>query len=118
MSDFKNKIDKVTGATTSTWKEKTEERRANKWFAYSAEIAKRVLAAIDSNKDLNQAKLAEVLNVSPQQISKIVKGRENLTLETIFKLSEALQVDLISFPSYSYSKQPIKDKNKDVAGNG
>jgi DNA-binding XRE family transcriptional regulator len=118
MSDFKTKMDKVTGAAISTWKEKTEERRANKWFTYSAEIAKRVLAAIDRNKDLNQAKLAEVLNVSPQQISKIVKGRENLTLETIFKLSEALQIDLISFPVYEYSKQPTKDSKKGVSGNG
>ncbi len=34
--------------------------------------------------------------MSPQQVSKIVKGRENLTLETISKLECVLGVALIT----------------------
>ncbi len=35
------------------------------------------------------------MNVSPQQISKIVKGQENLTLETISNLEIALGIQII-----------------------
>jgi transcriptional regulator with XRE-family HTH domain len=37
-------------------------------------------------------------------VTKIVKGKENLTLETIYKLSKALDVELISFPEYAYTE--------------
>lgn len=32
-----------------------------------------------------------------------MKGHENLTLETIYNLSQALGIELISFPEYKYS---------------
>jgi len=35
------------------------------------------------------------MNISPQQISKIVKGQENLTLETISNLEIALGIQII-----------------------
>jgi ribosome-binding protein aMBF1 (putative translation factor) len=44
---------------------------------------------------LSQKNLAERVNVSPQQINKIVKGKENLTLETISKLELALGIRII-----------------------
>jgi transcriptional regulator with XRE-family HTH domain len=44
---------------------------------------------------MSQQKLAKLMNVSPQQISKIVKGHQNLTLETIVKLENALMIKLI-----------------------
>jgi transcriptional regulator with XRE-family HTH domain len=44
---------------------------------------------------LTQKDLAERLNVTPQQISKIVKGEENLTLETITNLELALGIHII-----------------------
>lgn len=49
------------------------------------------------NRDwLDKSDLAEVLNVTPQQISKIVKGQENFTLETICKIEKALDIEIIS----------------------
>lgn len=42
-----------------------------------------------------QKMLAEQMQVSPQQITKIVSGRENLTLETIVKLQQILNVKLL-----------------------
>ena len=36
------------------------------------------------------------MDVSPQYVSKIVKGKENLSLETIWKIEEALGITLIS----------------------
>lgn len=104
MSNLKDKIDKVRGDKSSQWRQNAVFRRENKWLEYSAEIARRILAIIRENDGLNQSKLAEILGVAPQQITKIVKGKENLTLETIYKLSKALNFELITFPEYKYSK--------------
>lgn len=86
------------------WAEKTRERVKNKrWLTYSSQIARRILAEIKENQDLNQKKIAAALGVTPQYISQILKGEENLSLETIAKISAALGVELISFPDYLYS---------------
>ena len=42
-----------------------------------------------------QSKLAKHMGVSPQQISKIVSGKENLTLDTIVRLQKILQIQLL-----------------------
>jgi|GEM_PF-570632 len=91
------------GVKKSTWVEDAKFRLANrKWLNYSHEIAKRILTEI-KEKNLNQNKLAMAMGISAQHISQIVKGRENLTLESIAKLSTILEVELISFPRYKYS---------------
>lgn len=87
-----------------SWSKEAEHRRKNKkWLKYSSNIARRILAAIEDKKDFNQARLAKALGVSSQQISKIVQGKENLTLETIANLSTALNTELIEFPDYKDS---------------
>lgn len=50
--------------------------------------------------NLSQKELAEKLGVSPQQVSKILKGQENLTLETIDKLEKVLNISLMELPYY------------------
>lgn len=75
----------------------------SKWLLYSSNIARRILAAIEENENINRNALAAKLEVSPQYISKIVQGNENLSLETIAKISEALSIELITFPQYKYS---------------
>jgi transcriptional regulator with XRE-family HTH domain len=50
------------------------------------------------------------MQVSPQQISKIVKGQENLTLETIANLEIALGIKIIDV---DFNNKPVaKGKNK------
>ena len=91
-------------STGVKWVNDIERKRLNKtWLNYSGKIALRVLYAIEDTPGMNQRKLAELMGVTPQHISKIVKGQENLTLETIGKLSEALQIELIDFPKFKYS---------------
>jgi DNA-binding Xre family transcriptional regulator len=91
-------------STGVKWVNDVECKRLNKtWLNYSGKIALRVLSAIEDIPGMNQRKLAELMGVTPQHISKIVKGQENLTLETIGKLSEALQIELIDFPKIKYS---------------
>lgn len=87
------------------WRKKAQFRKENKsWLKYSGKIALRILAALEDNPNLNQKKLAELAGVSPQQVNKIVKGEENLTLQSIAKFSEILGVDLIVFPQFKYHK--------------
>ena len=45
---------------------------------------------------MTQAELAEKMGVSRQQVTKIVKGQENFTFETIGKLEKALGVKLMT----------------------
>lgn len=85
----------------NTWREKAIWRQDNKkWLDYAAKIAINVLSTLRNNRNegkspSSQKELADILNVSPQQVNKIVKGSENLTLETITHLEKALGISLI-----------------------
>jgi transcriptional regulator with XRE-family HTH domain len=97
-------------SASESWLGNARQRRQNrKWLEYSSQIARRMLAAIDEKPGMTQKKLAEQIQVSPQYISKIAKGGENLTLETISKLAAALETELISFPDFAWSR-PVETK--------
>lgn len=90
-------IEKLNKISTgkSNWIDKAKERQKNKtWLKHSQKIAVKVLRTL-REMNIKQKELAENIGVSPQQISKIIKGKENLTLETISKLENALNVNLI-----------------------
>jgi len=82
------------------------KRRDRKWLRYSSQIARRILAVLRERKEISQKDLGSKSGVTPQYISKVLKGQENLTLDTISKLSDALGVELITFPQYRYSAMP------------
>ena len=44
---------------------------------------------------MTQKQLAEKMNCSPQYISKVLRGRENLSLETLTKIENALEISII-----------------------
>lgn len=95
MSKLNKKLSELASPEPSNWKAKAKYRRDNReWLKRSAAIAVKVLDAI-KNQGLTQKDLAERLNVSPQQISKIVRGEENLTLETITNLELALGIQIL-----------------------
>jgi ribosome-binding protein aMBF1 (putative translation factor) len=77
------------------WKESEGYKKANRsWLKKSADIALRVLDILDE-KRMSQNDLAGKLKVTRQQVSKMLKGQENLTLETISKLEEVLGIGLV-----------------------
>jgi ribosome-binding protein aMBF1 (putative translation factor) len=95
MSKLNKKLSELASPEPSNWKAKAKYRRDNReWLKRSAAIAIKVLDAL-KNQGLTQKDLAERLNVSPQQISKIVRGEENLTLETITNLELALGIQIL-----------------------
>jgi ribosome-binding protein aMBF1 (putative translation factor) len=95
MNNLKDKLSTLVSDQPSDWKAKAKYRRENReWLKKSAAIAVRILNALKA-QNLSQKELAERMNISPQQISKIVKGQENLTLETISNLEVALGIQII-----------------------
>lgn len=80
------------------WPEDARYRRENRaWLRKSGSIALKVLKELEQ-QGLTQKDLANRMKVSPQQVSKILSGRENITLETITKLETALGIVII--PSF------------------
>ena len=80
------------------WREKAEWRRANsRWLHYSQIIAVKAYGKM-KELGLTQAQLAAQMGCSQQYVSKLLKGSENLTLETIAKLEEILDLELFSAP--------------------
>ncbi|MCF8254688.1 MAG: helix-turn-helix transcriptional regulator [Bacteroidia bacterium] len=83
-------------------------RKTNKaWLKKSMQIAIAILKVL-RERNVTQVELAAKLEVSPQYINKIVKGQENLTLETIAKLEEILKINLISIEPFQYKSEAIK----------
>ena len=81
--------------TPSTWREEAEWRRDNwSWLRHSQRIAVKVLLQM-KRLDLTQNALAERMDCSQQYVSKILKGRENMSLDTLSKLENALGICLI-----------------------
>ena len=80
----------------TNWRQKAEWRRANKqWLDYSRRIAVMVLNRLDE-LNMSQKQLASSMGCSPQYVSKILKGSENLTLQTISTLEKVLEFNILS----------------------
>lgn len=79
----------------------------------SRKIALKVLVKLDE-MGMKQRELAELMQVSPQQISKIVSGNENLTIETQIKLQNILNIPILAsfYENHvveSISMQPLNE---------
>lgn len=73
-----------------------KERKANRgMLKESQNIAFKVLIRLNE-LGWSQKDLAKAMQVSPQQINKIVKGTENLTLETQVKLQSVLDIAILA----------------------
>ena len=82
--------------TPSTWREEAEWRRDNwSWLQYSQKIAVKILLRMKQT-GLTQQALAERMNCTQQYVSKILKGNENQSLDTLSKLEEVLGMNLLS----------------------
>ncbi len=101
------KFAKVVSDKPSNFLAKLEHYKTNKkWLDNSSKIAISVLEVL-REKDWTQKDLAEKMNVSAQQVNKIIKGQQNLTFETVGKLEDALGIplmEIIAFKSTSEIK--------------
>lgn len=91
----------LQNAKKSNWLESVKYQLDNEdWLDISFEIALRVYSKIKA-EGKNKVWLAEQLDCSPQYVGKVLKGKENLTLQTITKLENILGIKLIQCPSIS-----------------
>ena len=90
------KLNALSSKCPIDWMKVADELEKNEaWLKKSAEIAANVLHLLRV-KDMSQQTLADLMGVKPQYISRIVKGNANLTLETITKLEDALDHQLVN----------------------
>jgi len=95
VENIQEKLAQMLSPEKSGWLEDANFRTENRgWLKRSQTIAMKVL---DRLEELNwdQKKLADKMNVTAQQVSKIVKGNENLTLKSIDNLERALGIELV-----------------------
>lgn len=52
---------------------------------------------------MTQSQLASKMGISPAMVTKLLSGKENLSLKTICGLEKALQIELLRVPSYEKS---------------
>lgn len=96
MEEIVEKLNRHRSESASRWREKAAFRMENKdWLRYSQSIAMMTLDAMEK-ESLTQKALAEKMGCSQQYVSKILKGQENMSLETISKLERALDLDILS----------------------
>lgn len=94
IENLEQKIAQKVDKKSSTWKQDAEWRRANRsWLNKSARIAMSILDRMDE-LGWSQKKLAEELGTTPQYVSKLCKGHENLTLKNIAMLEGILAISL------------------------
>ena len=88
--------------TPSTWREEAEWRRDNwSWLRHSQKIAVKGLLQM-KQEGLTQKALAERMDCTQQYVSKILKGKENMSLDTLSKLEDALGINLIYDEQVAY----------------
>lgn len=81
-------------STPSKWRENAEWRMQNKsWLRYSQHIAMMMLDKMEE-MNMSQKRLSELMGCSQQYVSKVLKGQENLSLETISKIEESLDIQI------------------------
>jgi transcriptional regulator with XRE-family HTH domain len=97
-NEFKERLKNLVTDSKTEWLADADRYDENQvWLDKSALIALKILRHLRS-KNITQKELAGMIDVSPQYISRILKGEENLTLETICKLENVLKVVLVTVP--------------------
>lgn len=95
MSNKEKFIALVSAETTNTVAKNRDRIKNRAMLRESQNIALKVLDKLEEIR-WSQRKLAKEMGVTPQQITKIVKGQENLTLETQTKLQSILKIPILA----------------------
>lgn len=108
-----DKLNSLISEKKSGWLDKAKWREENEaWLDISFSIAVKMLGVLRENEKsnvspMNQKELAEAMNCSPQYINKVLKGTENLQLETILKIGSILDIQLIKVPKIEEFTQEV-----------
>lgn len=110
IKNIKDKL-KNTSKKDTSWIENAKYRKENKaWLDISFSIAVKIMSVLKQNKinnifPANQKELAEILKCSPQNVNNLLSGTENFKLETITKIEQVLNTNLIQVPKFESTIQ-------------
>jgi transcriptional regulator with XRE-family HTH domain len=107
MTNKEKFLQLVSGEDTKTLAEVSNRIKNRAMLRESQQIALKVLLKLD-DLGWSQKDLAKEMGVSPQQISKIVSGKENLTIETQIKLQTILDIPILA--SYYEQKTALLEE--------
>ncbi|WP_282081564.1 helix-turn-helix domain-containing protein [Aquimarina algiphila] len=80
--------------TATRWKERAKKDRVNRRNISRAQaFALELMDYMEIHK-IKQTELADKMEVTPQQVNKILRAKANLTFETLDKIADALKVDI------------------------
>jgi len=89
------KLESVTAGESSKWKDRAARKAENpKALEKSRIISINILVRL-RKLGMSQKDLAEKLQVTPQTVNSWVKGTTNFTIDTIVRIEEVLEVELI-----------------------
>ncbi|MFT6334277.1 MAG: transcriptional regulator with XRE-family HTH domain [Halioglobus sp.] len=104
-----NDLDKIATKKRLNWADDFEEADNNiEWRVRSAIISARVLLFLKRKESMDRAALAEKMDVSVQYLSKLLKGKENMTLKTITRLESYTGLDLINVIGENQNTNNVK----------
>lgn len=91
--------------------EKSNELKKNRnWLQMSRMVALALRYHL-RKKGIKQNVFASMLNVSPAYVGKLLKGNENLTLETISRIQDLIEEELITIQRPYENRVPILSYN-------
>lgn len=113
MNKANEYLSRHQSASPSKWRENAQWRRENdKWLRYARFITMRTMQAMDE-QSVTQVELARRMGCSQQYVSNLLKGSSNMTLETISRIEEALDIDIVESalsPVCGYTPGERKDR--------
>lgn len=95
MTNKEKFLQLVTEEDNKTFAEVKDRIKNRAMLKESQQICLKVLLKLDEI-GWTQKQLAEAMDVTPQQVSKIVSGKENLTIQTQVKLQTILDIPILA----------------------
>ena len=95
-----NRLKEVAKQASEKEREEAKFRAENRdWMLKSSLIALEIHRYLRLN-GMTQSQLAEKLGISPAMVTKLLSGKENLSLKTICGVEMVIQFELLNIPSY------------------
>jgi len=103
-----NNLNKHVTKTATKWKKVAQENAKNRRSITRAQQFALDLMDYMDDHNISQKKLAMLMDVSPQQVNKILRAKANLTFDTIDKIEDALEIEISTPKIISKSSKLIE----------
>jgi transcriptional regulator with XRE-family HTH domain len=95
-----NRLNEVAKQPSEKERNEAKFRDENRdWLLKSALIALEIHRYLRQN-GMTQSQLAEKMGISPAMVTKLLSGKENLSLKTVCGIERVIQFELLKVPSY------------------